>query len=360
MHLFRVTVRLTPLAVVATFVTACGVPLNGTGSPWGSSSSASNDPVLGPDLAPGEDASNGSSGTTSNRPSANSSSRSSTDVGGSDDAMADDGGDASANDSTTDAQAQPYKGVALYESTFFGTDASFGNSTCPDLATLGVSWYSNWTTATSCASSAEFVPQIWGHPYESIPTEIAAVVAAGRGAVLGFNEPDNAAESNLSVAQAVALWPEITSSTLRVGSPATSSTPSGQDWMSQFMGQASMQGLRVDFITLHWTGRYQGPANQANQGKGDCSDASTLESYIRWAEQWQRPIWLTEWSCQGASAGTVQSFYEDALAMFAQHPLLERYAWYLSRSSDANALIESTTGVVTPLGMEYEAAPATR
>jgi hypothetical protein len=38
----------------------------------------------------------------------------------------------------------------------------------------------------------------------------------------------------------------------------------------------------------------------------------------------------------------------------------ERYAWYLSRSSDNNALVNSTTGLLSPLGTDYLAAPADR
>ena len=44
-----------------------------------------------------------------------------------------------------------------------------------------------------------------------------------------------------------------------------------------------------------------------------------------------RPIWITEWGCLNESApdeDTVVKFYQGALAVFARHPRVERYAWY--------------------------------
>jgi hypothetical protein len=280
-------------------------------------------------------------------------------TGSNDDASAADAsaglGDASTEASTI---AAPYKGVALSESAGFFPGGGPGNvpggGTCSDVTTLDLAWYANGGVTTSCQTNAEFVPQIWGHPWEPIANEIASIVAAGKSTVLGFNEPDNAGGSNMSVTQAVASWPSLLSPSLRVGSPATSASQAGQSWMSQFMGQASSQNLRVDFIALHWIG----PSPSA------CNDTSALESYIRWAEQWQRPIWLTSWGCPpqpGTTATSrVQSFFDNALQMFKNHPLLERYAWYLTRSNDDTALISATTGTLTALGTDYQAAPPTR
>jgi hypothetical protein len=255
------------------------------------------------------------------------------------DAAAGEGGTASGGD----AGLQAYKGVALYEV-----------NTCPDIATLGLSWYYNWTVSTGCTTAVPFVPQIWGHASEPIATEIAKMVSAGHQTVLGFNEPDNASQSNMTVATAVSLWPELTTKgPAQVGSPATAANTAGQAWFQQFMTQVAQQKLRVDFIALHWYG----------WNAGACNDASTLESYLTWAEQWKLPLWLTEWGCMNDSdptAATVKTFYNDAIAMFKKHPLLQRYAWYLSRSSDNDALVSSTTGLLSPLGTDYLAAPAGR
>ena len=97
---------------------------------------------------------------------------------------------------------------------------------------------------------------------------------------------------------------------------------------------------------------------------GNASDnANALESYLKWAEQFKLPMWLTEWGCLNQSdptAATVKTFYDDAIVMFKKHPLLERYGWFLSRAGDNNALISSSTVMLTPLGGDYAAAPSTR
>jgi len=79
---------------------------------------------------------------------------------------------------------------------------------------------------------------------------------------------------------------------------------------------------RNDFIAIHWYGWSAGSCN---------ASASELESYIKYAEglAGNRPIWLTEWSCSHDRAPTkegVLAFYKGALAVFAKHPRLERYA----------------------------------
>jgi len=185
-----------------------------------------------------------------------------------------------------------------------------------------------------------------------VTSAVNTVVNAGYKTVLGFNEPNKTDQSNLTVAQVIALWPALTANpALRVGSPATSAD--GMSWFSDFMNQVTTQGLRVDFIALHWYGW--------NAGSCDAK-AATLESYIKWAEglPGNRPIWLTEWGCMNQSnpdAATVQAFYTGALAMFARHPRVERYAWYPWNTN--NELVASD-GSLTPLGAALAAAPATR
>ena len=110
--------------------------------------------------------------------------------------------------------------------------------------------------------------------------------------------------------------------------------------------------FRVDFIALHWYG----------WNAGSCDNkASQLESYIKWAEAipGNRPIWITEWGCLNLSnpdMPTVQAFYTAAVAMFAKHPRIERYAWYPWTTN--NNLVD-TTDALTSLGTAFAAAPST-
>jgi len=253
-------------------------------------------------------------------------------------------GDASGS-ATTDAEA-PYKGVA--------------NSACADLVRLGVSWYYNWTLSPGSCTSSQFVPMVWGHTGKEqtaagIKSEVDGLVGAGYPTVLGFNEPDNTSQSNLSATTALSLWPSMTSNvSVRVGSPATQANSTGQAWLSTFMQKVNADTtgqLRVDFIAAHWYGW--------NAGSCDAG-ASGLESYIKWLEAipGNRPIWLTEWGClnqSNPSVATVQAFFSGAIAMFAKHPRLERYAWYPWTTN--NELVDTDGGSLTALGALFATEP---
>jgi hypothetical protein len=230
------------------------------------------------------------------------------------------------------------------------------NAACADLTTLKTSWWYNWTLSPSGCATGEFVPMISGKNEKTaaaVTTSLGKVTSGGYKTVLGFNEPNKSDQSNLMETDAIAMWPAITAdASVRVGSPATSADSNGQMWFTSFMNDVASKGLRVDFIALHWYGW--------NAGSCDAK-ASQLEGYINWAEKipGNRPIWITEWGCQNQSnpdMATVQAFYTGALAVFAKHPRIERYAWYPWLTN--NELV--TNGALTSLGTAFAAAPSTK
>ena len=290
--------------------------------------------------------SNGSAGAGGGAP--NSASAGSAGHGGSSSAISGNAGVSSggAAGSPAETGSQPFKGVA--------------NSACAARTALNVSWYYNWMQSENepCkdGQGGEFVPMIWGHTgaeqsASGIQSAIGALVSQGFRYVLGFNEPDNTGQANLTTTTAIALLPGFDVTTLKVGTPATQANTSGQAWFKDYMAQlAGDTALRNDFIAIHWYGW--------NAGSCDAS-ASQLESYLKYAEGFpgNRPIWITEWSCLHDSAPTkegVLAFYKGALAVFAKHPRLERYAWY---PWTTNCELNDDSGALTALGVAYAAAP---
>ncbi len=250
---------------------------------------------------------------------------------------------------SSDAGAEPFKGVA--------------NSPCAARQALGVSWYYNWTQTENepCPndSGGKFVPMVWGHTGSEqsatgIANAVSSFVSNGDDYVLGFNEPDNGTQSNIAVDTAITLLPSFDNPAIRVGTPATQANSSGQTWFKSYMADvASNATLRADFIAIHWYGW--------NSGSCDAK-ASQLESYIKYAEGFpgNRPIWLTEWGCLNDSAPTasgVVDFYQGALAVFARHPRVQRYAWY---PWSTNCELNASDGTLTDLGKAYASAPSTR
>lgn len=240
------------------------------------------------------------------------------------------------------AAGTPFKGVANV-------------SSCADLGRLGATWWYNWYISPGGCPTGEFVPMVSGkdkHGAGDIAWQRDQAINAGYRTILGFNEPNKADQANMSVATAVSLWPTLTANpSVRIGSPVTSTD--GQAWFTGFMNQVNAKNLRVDFIALHWYGW--------NAGSCD-ANASQLESYLNWAESFpgNRPIWVTEFGCMNRSApdtATVAAFYRGAVAVFARHPRVERYAWYPWNTN--NNLLDSS-GRLTPVGSAFATAPGTR
>jgi hypothetical protein len=248
-------------------------------------------------------------------------------------------------DIAADAASKPFKGIA-------------GDNACTDMATLKVSWWYNWTQSPGNCTTKPFVPMVWGHANEqssgAITSALSSFVTNGDTEVLGFNEPDNSTQSNLTEPVVFGLWPAFDNASLRVGSPATSANAAGQTWFQSFMAAVNgdtTSATKVDFLAIHWYGWNAGSCDAA---------AASLESYIKTIEAiaGNRPIWITEFGCMNASnpdAATVQAFFEGALAMFAKHPRIERYAWF---QWNTNNELFNDSGL-TPLGVVYANAPST-
>jgi len=264
----------------------------------------------------------------------------------------------------TGADAAPFKDAEAPDATMGDAGhksplKGVAGSDCAELGNLDLAWWYDWELGPTGCTSTPFVPMVWGHANEQTPAgiarEVSAGVAAGYTYVLGFNEPDNASQSNIPVATAISLWPSFNDPSVLIGSPATQGNATGLAWIQAFMTQVNADTtglLRVDFIATHWYGWNAGACDPA---------ANTLESWIAGIEAipGNRPIWLTEWGCQNKSnpnAATVQAFYAGALVMFAKHPRVMRYAWY--QWTAYNDLVDADGGALTNLGTAYADAPA--
>ena len=227
------------------------------------------------------------------------------------------------------------------------------------LAESGASWYYNWgatPNGVTAPAGVSYVPMIWGAANVTSAT-LSQVSQEGR-ILLGFNEPDLASQSNMTVAQALDLWPKLMATGMTLGSPAVAAgaaTPGG--WLDQFMAGAKTRGYRVDFITVHWYGGdfSTGPAVQE------------LESYLQAIyERYHLPIWVTEFALTNDSGGTETfpteaqqaAFLTAATKMLDGLSYVQRYAWFALPTSSGSG----TTGLfnpgpsVTQVGQAFESA----
>jgi RNA polymerase sigma factor (sigma-70 family) len=239
------------------------------------------------------------------------------------------------------------KGVAVW--TFTGVSQA--------LAASGASWYYTWSTkhdGVTTPKSAIFVPMIWG-----AGSVTAGALADARKAgpyLLGFNEPDMSGQANMTVDQALQLWPQLMATGGILGSPAVAwGGADAGGWLDRFMTGAKTKGYRVDFIALHWYG-----------GDFRTADAvSQLRSYLTavW-NRYHKPIWLTEFALIDFSTGTrfptqaeQAAFVTASFAMLSSLSFVQRYAWFGLPASDKDqsGLFRSGTDI-TAVGRAYAAA----
>jgi hypothetical protein len=202
---------------------------------------------------------------------------------------------------------------------------------------------------------AEFVPMIWG-AYD-VGAAAGLADAQGAQALLTFNEPDNAEQSGLSVAEAIELWPQLLATRRRLGSPAATAgeTLGPQSWLGQFMAEAERRDYRVDFIAVH----YYPTTPDVEKFRAFVTDIH---------QQYGRPIWVTEWALADwedqtrFSAAEEAVFFSAAAQMLDKLPFVERHAWFgtythLGGCNLHSALI-SNDGVLTTVGAAFHQAAA--
>jgi lysophospholipase L1-like esterase len=217
---------------------------------------------------------------------------------------------------------------------------------------IGSHWYYNWKPAPSRGSiRAEFVPMLWGAG--NVDAELRAAVQSGSKELLAFNEPDSDSQGNVTVEEAIALWPKLEATGLRLGSPATTT---GSPWIDRFMTEAKTKNLRVDFLCVHWYGDVTASDPVGN-----------LQKYLQgYWDRYHLPIWLTEFSGADFSfhhrKTTVTdnaNFAAAAAAMLEQLPFVERYAWFGtawtpdSKDYPTSGLYDNATHALTPVGQAW-------
>ena len=211
----------------------------------------------------------------------------------------------------------------------------YGNA---QINALQVGWFYNWGPETAVKSSVPFVPMIFS--LKSLKAKISGDV------VLGFNEPDNSKQSDLSVKDALANWSIVAAKGKRVGGPAMAGNPITGEWLPAFMKGKP----RVDFVTVHW---YKG-----------ISAAHFIKDMEHIHATYGKPIWVTEFAPQTAassekdpnkfSQAEVNKFIAETTHWMEVTPWVERYAWHDS-AKGTSALFDDK-GELTDTGRAYAAA----
>ncbi|MEO5916508.1 MAG: glycosyl hydrolase [Luteolibacter sp.] len=209
---------------------------------------------------------------------------------------------------------------------------------------LNAAWFYNWNNDQNSTLNWEYVPIKQQRYWPANPTDKTNVTHFS-----GYNEPDNSVEdsytslSNGSRDAAIAAWPELLATGLRVGSPAC--TDGGRWWLYEFMDKAAAANLRVDYVTIHFY-----------------SCGYTASSLYNWLKEIHdrtgKPVWVTEFNnganwtgCGDPSYTGNASVINSFIDMMDNTPWIERYAVY--SNVEAVRTMVYNDGSLTPAGAVY-------
>jgi hypothetical protein len=211
-----------------------------------------------------------------------------------------------------------------------------------------ITWWYNWAIRSSGpATGIEFVPMVWN------ASTVSSAIPAGSRFLLGFNEPNFMKQANLSAQAAATAWGALQTNAASAGvatvSPALNFCgPAAEchatnpyQYFKDFF--AACAGCDVDYLAVHWY---------------NC-DLPSLRDYLEPGgnlegfEQFGKPIWLTEFSCDGnATVAQQEAFMREAIPYLENKANVFRYSWF-SADPIPNARLINSDGSPTALGQVY-------
>ena len=217
----------------------------------------------------------------------------------------------------------------------------------------GARWFYSWnsTPPENIPAGVEFVPMVWGKLREdSLPKLRAELRQNNMKTLLGFNEPDQKKQGNVTVEEALEQWPKLMELGVRLGSPGC--VHPDREWMKAFMKGVEERRLRVDFVTVH---SYGGPNADA-----------LMKRLAAVHEMFGRPLWITEfavgdWNAKSRAENRyrpeqVVEFVRNVLPQLDACKFVERYAWFPAKPDSAPlgpSALFNDDGTLTSVGEAY-------
>lgn len=223
------------------------------------------------------------------------------------------------------------------------------------ISRLQAHWHYSWgfRIQPTRPTGVEYVPMFWGKwaPNDDNVAYIDSLYKADAiDYLLAFNEPDREDQSNMSVEDAVELWPKLES----LGIPLVSPAPANWNvqWMKDFMSEVEEKNLRVDYVAIHWYG---------------APNAGSFLTMVREVyNTYNRPIWITEFAVADWQASSlaenryskeeVLDFMKLVLPQLDRLPYVYRYAWYNGSPGGrvlGNSVLFDENDELTELGKFY-------
>ena len=170
--------------------------------------------------------------------------------------------------------------------------------------------------------------------------------------VLVLNEPERASQSDVTVAEAISIWPQFEATGLNLITPGISDDPAGRAWLADFMTQANANNYRMDGLAFHWYG-----ASTPNNPAGAASNfLSRVDHY--W-NTYGLPVWITEFAIHDWGGNYTDQQILDANEQFLDivvpalesRSYVEAYSFYQWFSD--STLLDGTPLTPTNVGDAY-------
>ncbi|WP_299668323.1 glycosyl hydrolase [uncultured Polaribacter sp.] len=217
-------------------------------------------------------------------------------------------------------------------------------------------WHYSWGLSPNAqVPDVEFVPMSWSTGDNW--TSLAKMKEVGENMkfnhLLAFNEPDNSGQSNLTVEEALAAYPKLLASGLRIGAPgvenvqysANNDSFNENSWIKRFMDSCVVRGYRVDFIPAHDYVRR--------------SSSTFIERFKALHDRYDLPVWVTEYNYGNPNFGsanlTLEQGYNNIKSLteaLEAADFVERYNWYYFFGANTG-IGGITNGVLNITGQFY-------
>ncbi|KAJ5935163.1 hypothetical protein N7466_004710 [Penicillium verhagenii] len=193
-----------------------------------------------------------------------------------------------------------------------------------------ISWAYDWgfSGSSGLPSGVEFVPMLWGVSFFSgWLTAIETLLAGGSNYIMGFNEPDNSGQANMSPSVAAGYYKQyITpySGSAKLISPAvTSSTTDGEglSWLEEFMTDCS--SCNITGLAVHWYG------DSIDEFTSFVQEAVTTAANYDLEEVWVTEFALTADISGVSDQSTTADFVTQAVTWMDSQANVTRYAYFM-------------------------------
>lgn len=217
---------------------------------------------------------------------------------------------------------------------------------------MNADWWYNWNSNARSTRGYDYVPLHDAPPSDRSIQNIQSITTALH--LNLFNEPDDKKPGgqphDMTPAQAIPTHKEFLKTGLRIGSPAPKEN-GAFSWLCQYVSGVKRDGLRMDYITIHWYD-WGGWFRDQNPRSDPAQIFERFKRYLnRVHDLYGLPIWITEFNANKHRVPSVQKrFLELALPWLDRQNFIERYAYFTCKD---NCEFENANGGLSEIGRLY-------